>query len=236
MVGDSKIMYLSPGLYHRIIRPRWFTKTYIHDHIKSQFTVENKIVLDFGCGTGANCCMFGTEHYYGIDPDVNRVQFAKRLYPNHTFTIFDGKRIPMHNQTVDLLLIVAVLHHISNEQISEYLSEFHRVLKPDGKIIIIEPYLSRKKKFNNWFMTRYDDGEYIRNEDDYLQLFNNQRYDCTVLKKFQKLLLYNEIFFIAVPKPKNTQNDNPFLKPSFDEGVIPMNDTSQGKFFTNEAP
>ncbi|AKF96379.1 hypothetical protein J5TS2_24210 [Brevibacillus halotolerans] len=180
--------------------------------------------------------MFGTEHYYGIDTDVNRVQFAKRLYPNHTFTVFDGKRIPMHNQTVDLLLIVAVLHHISNEQISEYLSEFHRVLKPDGKIIIIEPYLSRKKKFNNWFMTRYDDGEYIRNEDDYLQLFNNQRYDCTVLKKFQKLLLYNEIFFTAVPKPKNTQNDNLFLKPSFNEGVIPMNHTSQGKFFTNEAP
>ncbi len=54
MEGESNIMYLSPRVYHRIVRPRWFTKTYIHDHIKSQFTVENKIELDFGCGTGAN--------------------------------------------------------------------------------------------------------------------------------------------------------------------------------------
>ncbi|WP_232697266.1 class I SAM-dependent methyltransferase [Brevibacillus daliensis] len=158
--------------------------------------------------------MFGTEHYYGIDPDANRVQFAKRLYPNYTFTVFDGKQIPMHNQTVDILLIVAVLHHISNEQIAEYLSEFQRVLKPEGKIIVIEPYLSPKKKFNNWFMTRYDDGEFIRNEDDYLQLFNNQLYDCTVLKKFRKLLLYNEIFFTAASKSNIAQNDKLFLNPS----------------------
>lgn len=190
-------MHLSPMLYHRIVRPRWFTKKYIHDHIKSRFSLADKTVLDLGCGTGANCSMCGPDQYYGIDPDANRIQFAKQLYPKHTFMVFDGKRLPLPNHSVDLIFIVAVLHHISNEQINEYLQEFHRVLKPEGNVVVIEPFLCRKNKFNNWFMTRYDNGEYIRKEEDYLQLFENQHYKCDVVKKFRKCLLYNEIFFSA---------------------------------------
>lgn len=192
-------MYFPPGLYHRFVRPQWFTKIYIHDHIQSRFALKNKIVLDFGCGTGANCCMCDATHYYGIDPDAHRIRYAKRLYPNHTFMIFDKSQIPLPDQSVDLILIVAVLHHISNEQIADYLHEFSRVLKPDGRIIAIEPYLGQTGKLNNWFMTRYDDGKYIRHEDDYLRLFRSERYECHVLKRFRKCLLYNEIFFTAAP-------------------------------------
>ncbi|WP_373231556.1 class I SAM-dependent methyltransferase [Cohnella sp.] len=162
--------------------------------------MENNIVLDFGCGTGANCCMSGADHYYGVDPDMQRIQFAKQLYPNHNFKVFDGKRLQIPDRTVDLILIVAVLHHIADDQITEYLSEFRRVLKPEGNMIVIEPYLSQTNKFNNWFMTRYDNGEYIRNEDNYLLLFQNQQYECRVLKKFRKCLLYNELFFTATPR------------------------------------
>lgn len=193
-------MYLTPRLYHSIVRPRWFTEKYIHNHIRDRFSLENKMVLDFGCGTGANCCISQAEHYCGIDLDSRRIGFAKRLFPNHTFVVFDGKQIPLPDQTVDLILIIAVLHHIPNELITDYLDEFRRVLKPSGNMAVIEPYLCQKNKFNNWFMKRYDDGNYICNENDYLQLFKNARYDCKVLEKFRKCFLYNEIFFSATPK------------------------------------
>lgn len=193
-------MYAPPWLYHRFVRPQWFTKIYIHNHIQNHFELKNKIVLDFGCGTGANSCICDEDHYYGIDPDANRIRFAKRLYPNHMFMVFDKYQIPMPDQSVDLILIVAVLHHISDEQITDYLHEISRVLKPEGKIIAIEPYLCRNHKLNNWFMSQYDDGEYLRYENNYLQLFKSQGYECHVLKKFRKCLLYNEIFFTAVQK------------------------------------
>lgn len=157
------------------------------------------MVLDFGCGTGANCSICRPEQYCGIDPDSKRVHFAKRSFPHYTFEVFDGKRLPLPDQTVDLILIVAVLHHISNGLIAEYLNEFRRVLKAEGNIMAIEPYLCQKSKFNNWFMNRYDQGEHIRKEEDYIQLFKDQNYDCQVLKKFKKCLLYNEIFFVAAP-------------------------------------
>ncbi|MNW35634.1 hypothetical protein D3C74_126340 [compost metagenome] len=85
--------------------------------------------------------MCDADHYYGVDPDAQRVQFAKRSYPNHTFMVFDKQRIPMPDQTVDFIFIIAVFHHISNEEISGYLNEFSRVIKPEGTMIVIEPYL-----------------------------------------------------------------------------------------------
>ncbi len=193
-------MELSPRLYHWLIRPRWSTKKYIHDHIKNYFPIDNKTVLDFGAGTGANCCLFAPSHYLGIDLDEKRIDFAKQLHPQHQFMVFDGNRILIQHQTVDYILIVAVLHHISTDQISGYLDEFRRILKPQGNIIVIEPYLNEKNKFNNWFMNWYDNGEYIRNEEGYLKLFKGQRYECNVLKKFKKCFLYNEILFKAAPK------------------------------------
>lgn len=197
-------MHLSPYLYHRLIRPNWFTKKYIHNHIKNHFNIDNKVVLDFGSGTGANCNMFAPAHYLGIDPDAKRIHFSKKLYPEYTFLVFDTVRIPIHNQMVDYILIVAVLHHISSEQLSGYLNEFQRVLKPQGKIIIIEPYVSIENKFRNWFMNRYDNGEFIRSENDYLSLFAKHRYECQVIKKFKKGLFYNEIFFSAAPSERGS--------------------------------
>jgi len=193
-------MHLTPRLYHNLVRPRWFTKKYIHDHINTHFIIENKTVLDFGCGTGANSDICCSDHYCGIDLDMKRINFARKLYPNHTFKPFDGKSISMNDHAADIIMIVAVLHHVTNDQIKKFLNEFHRVLKPGGTIIAIEPYLCPKRKFNNWFMKKWDNGEYIRDMDDYLSLFDKQLFDCRVLKKFRKCLLYNELFFTAIPK------------------------------------
>lgn len=50
-------------------------------------------------------------------------------------------------------------------------------MKPEGTMIVIEPYLCPEHKINNWFMNKYDNGEFIRSEDEYLQLFKRQQYD-----------------------------------------------------------
>jgi SAM-dependent methyltransferase len=199
MVVNTDRMPLSPQLYHWFVRPRWFTKKYIHDHIESHFVLDNKAVLDFGSGTGANCSICNPSHYLGIEPSVERVDLSKRLYPDHNFMIFDEKRIPAQNESVDFIIVVAVLHHISDDQIKDYLLEFERILKPGGRVIVMEPYLCNKKRFNNRFMNWYDDGDYIRHEDSYLELFQAGRFKCQVLKKFTKCFVYNEIFFSATP-------------------------------------
>ncbi|MFD3260448.1 methyltransferase domain-containing protein [Paenibacillus lentus] len=197
MAVFTDLMPLSPRLYHWFIRPRWFTKKYIHDHINSYFQLNDKSVLDFGSGTGANCCVCQPELYLGLEPDIQRVNLAKRLYPDHSFMQFDRTQIPIQDQSIDYIFVVAVLHHLHDDQITSYLVEFERILKPGGQVIVMEPYLCNKAIFNNRFMQWYDDGDYIRSEDDYMNLFQAGRFKCQVLKKFTKCFLYNEIFFSA---------------------------------------
>lgn len=193
------MMNLSPKLYHWIIRPRWLTKKYIHDHIEEHFELGEKSILDFGCGTGANSSICNCSGYLGIDPDSDRIKLAKKFYPNHQFENFDMNRIPSQDRTFDYVLALAVLHHIPNTLIAEYLKEFARILKPGGKVIVMEPFLCENHPFNNRFMQWYDAGEYIRKEEDYVTLFQSGSFECTVLKKFTKCMLYNELFFLAEP-------------------------------------
>lgn len=220
-------MPLSPQLYHWFIRPQYFTKKYIHNPINRYFTLNNKSVLDFGCGTGANCRICLSSRYLGIDPDDERVKLASQIYPEHAFKTFDKDRIPAQDGTFDYVLIIAVLHHIPNNLISIYLQEFERVLKPDGELIIIEPYICEKTRMNNRFMNWYDDGDYIRKEEDYLRLFRIGGFDCQVIHKFTKCFLYNEMFFCAKPQSKsdlavvadderNTNQLDPFMIPLTD--------------------
>lgn len=145
--------------------------------------------------------MFTTAFYVGVDPDEKRIDYARRMYPEHSFHVLRNHRLPAENQTVDYILIIAVLHHICSDEIAEYMNEFRRILKPGGTIIVMEPCLCRQNPICNRFMKWYDKGEYIREEEDYLDLFRSHDYDCTVLKRFRKCFLYNELFFCAIPKP-----------------------------------
>lgn len=143
--------------------------------------------------------MFKSSNYLGIDCDNKRIDYARRLNPGYNFDILQEKQIPAADNSVDYVLTISVLHHIPSEQLKDYIEEFQRVLKPDGKIIAIEPCFFNNHNFNNWFMSFFDKGKYIRNEDKYLSLFNNF-YKTEVLKRYNQLLFYNKLFFTATLK------------------------------------
>lgn len=71
----------------------------------------------------------------------------------------------------------------------------------------------------NW----YDDGDYIRYEDGYLNLFKNAEYDFQVLKRFKKCFVYNELFFHAAPKSKSSPSFSRFASADEDEMAITGN-------------
>ncbi|MFC0273395.1 class I SAM-dependent methyltransferase [Metabacillus herbersteinensis] len=191
-------MELSPSLYHWLVRPKWSTNKYIHRHVKEHFELDNRVLLDFGAGIGSNCTLSKPSHYFGIDPDEKRVHYAKKVYPEYSFNVFTGDRIPLEDHSVDMILIIAVLHHIPCEQIKMYMKEFQRILTLNsGAIIVMEPCFTDQKSICNWYMATHDKGKYIRNEEGYLNLFNEYGFQSKVLKKYRKCYFYNEVFFYA---------------------------------------
>lgn len=193
-------MELSPRLYRWLVRPKWFTKLYISNAMQQHFNFDNKRVLDFGCGIGTNCYLFNTASYIGVDCDQRRIDYAKHLYSDYQFYTVKENYIPIDNDSIDYIVIISVLHHISSEELSNYLQEFRRVLRPNGKIIIMEPCFFENSHLCNHFMSFFDRGKYIRNENEYLNLFYKHDYQTNKLKRFKQLFFYNKLIFSADPK------------------------------------
>jgi ubiquinone/menaquinone biosynthesis C-methylase UbiE len=189
-------MHLNPSIYQAIIRPKFAIKKYIKNVIQKEFDFNDKKVLDFGCGTGSNSFIFESKDYLGVDVDESRINFANKAFPQYTFKVIKDNTLPTEDNSLDYICIFAVIHHIPDNIFQEYIKEFKRVLKTDGKIVIIEPVLSDSHKFSNWFMKTFDAGEYIRYEEEYKKLLEKD-FVITVHKRFNKFFLYNELFFSA---------------------------------------
>jgi ubiquinone/menaquinone biosynthesis C-methylase UbiE len=53
----------------------------------------------------------------------------------------DARRLPVRTASRDVAVVQGGLHHLlSLDEVREALAEMHRVLRPDGRVIIIEPW------------------------------------------------------------------------------------------------
>lgn len=106
---------------------------------------ENYTVLEVGVGTGfvaSQICpqLSQGSIYYCTDISDNILNAAKKnLKPQDyrcriEFLKIDGKSYPFPDNSIDIVTINSVLHHIPN--IPSFFSEMKRVLKPGGKMVI----------------------------------------------------------------------------------------------------
>ena len=106
----------------------------------------NKVtnILDVGCGTGLYWPVLARygEDISGIDSSESMIGEAKRLVTaknlDHiTASVQNSGDIQFPDGTFDVVLCVDALHHIP--QLGKAVGEFHRVLKPGGRFLAVEP-------------------------------------------------------------------------------------------------
>ena len=125
-------------------------------------------VLDVGCGTGEFAPFFSVEQYDGIDIDPSNIAYAKRHFP-HRFQTADAMHLPFADASFDAVLVVGVLHHLSLEQCERVCAEMIRVLKQNGRLLIMED--TKSTRFITELMHRLDQGAYIRTKAEWEELF-----------------------------------------------------------------
>ena len=106
-------------------------------------------VLDFGAGT---CWLSKMIWRLGcpvvaLDVSEKALAFGKRLFDEfpvplkpdceYEFSVFDGRRIELPDESIDRIVCYDVFHHVPNPE--EVMREFHRVLAPGGVIGFNEP-------------------------------------------------------------------------------------------------
>ncbi|OGY43949.1 MAG: hypothetical protein A2729_01340 [Candidatus Buchananbacteria bacterium RIFCSPHIGHO2_01_FULL_39_14] len=105
----------------------------------------NKYVLDIGCGNGAT--LLYLQKYFNIrglgvdisDQVVNELQL-KLKNNNLSFAINDHRDLSsLDSNQFDIILSFGVIEHFAEYGLA--LSEARRVLKPGGKLVLIQPHL-----------------------------------------------------------------------------------------------
>lgn len=104
-----------------------------------KYIKDSEKILDLGCGNGRLFELFQDKNvkYIGVDSSEKFIQKARGKYGDH-FQVTDILSLPFFNNYFDSIWSIAVFHHIpSNELHLEVLEELKRVLKKDGRIIMI---------------------------------------------------------------------------------------------------
>ncbi len=131
-----------------------------------------KKILDVGCGTGEYSDCFNPQNYIGIDISHDYIKHARKT-KDRKFLVMDATNLSFPNNCFDIILIVAILHHLDDKQASRVLKEAKRVLKSNGRILIMED--AKIKDLDNLivrFIQRYDLGAKIRTPQTYRDMFS----------------------------------------------------------------
>ncbi|MEM3699997.1 MAG: class I SAM-dependent methyltransferase [Candidatus Bathyarchaeia archaeon] len=106
-------------------------------------------VLDVGCGTGRfsislfvakNCLLYALD----LSIDMLKQALAKDKSKRILWIRGDGQRLPFRDSVFDCVYMTLVIHHIEDKKLA--LQEIHRVLKKNGKCVIMTNSHARIKK------------------------------------------------------------------------------------------
>jgi len=115
-------------------------------------------VLDLGCGNGRLYDLFKNKQidYIGVDNSESLINFAQRKHPKAKFILSDVLNLPFFDHEFDVVISVAMLHHIPSEELRiKAFKEIKRVLKKDGMVIITVWNLRQLKlifKYKLWHL------------------------------------------------------------------------------------
>lgn len=92
-------------------------------------------ILEIGCGNGWNMSRFAQNGRvaFGLDAIPERVELAKSHGPA---LLADGLRLPFADESLDMIYIQHVLHHIGD--VDRALLEVRRCLRPGGVLFLVE--------------------------------------------------------------------------------------------------
>lgn len=116
-----------------------------HQHNKLIATnISGLRVLDVGCGYGSLVDFLKKEGWdaEGIDNDPGSYHVAKKIFPNAELELRDAKEIGDYygNNTFNTIILKDCLHHlIGEEDLEVYFLNFQRVLKNNGRLVVLEP-------------------------------------------------------------------------------------------------
>ncbi len=112
-------------------------------------------IIDIGCGYGIPAVwllsLFPQAKVYGVDPDQKRVRIASRAFGDRgSATVGKAPDLPASlPDQADAVLMLDIIHLISDDELKLTLQQLHRKILPEGKLILRTTVPSRERTL--WF-------------------------------------------------------------------------------------
>jgi len=124
------------------------------DETYNRYTNDIDLIVDVACGTGdmmgywkkqANKNGRKIGKLLGVDPSEGMVGVGKEKFPDFDFIISHATEIPLEDESADILSISYGIRNVVKRQ--EAFTEFARVIKTGGYVVILEFTKDDKKGF-----------------------------------------------------------------------------------------
>ncbi len=195
---------------------------HVNRYIFAANFVKNKIILDAACGTGygSNYLSNYATTVYGIDIDDETIEKNKKIYNknNLIFSIGSIYNLPYNDNMFDVIVSFETIEHVDDG--NKVLSEFKRVLKSDGILIISTP--NKQINIDRRLINPFHKQEYFENE--FRELLLN--YFTNIIINYQSNYFTNIIFY------QNLNYETEYFSTDIDnlkEGIIEKKDFSLNK-------
>ena len=115
--------------------------TKLRERIATSFSGYER-VLDIGCGGGEQAGALvsaGIPQVHAIDASPYMVAHARDSYPEIPFAVKAAEQTGFADAEFDAVCVSFVFHEIPPKFAEQAIAEIHRILKPNGELIIAEP-------------------------------------------------------------------------------------------------
>jgi SAM-dependent methyltransferase len=132
-----------------------------------------QVVLDVGCGPAYYFERLPRGvRYFGFDTSERYIAYARRKWGDRAdfrTEIFSEEHLD-ELPPVDSVMLLGLLHHLSDEQARGLLNLAGRALAPDGRVISVDTcFEPRQGRISRW-MSANDRGEHVRSPEAFVAL------------------------------------------------------------------
>lgn len=137
----------APGFLGLWLNPFYHSRSGLRKAISQMASSMSGRVLDVGCGRKPYRELFSANEYVGLEIDTpeNRANKQADFF-------YDGCQFPFSDRDFDGIVCNQVLEHVFKPD--PFLGEIHRVLKPDGLLLLTVPFVWDEHE-QPWDYARY---------------------------------------------------------------------------------
>lgn len=131
---ESKLAFYESGLHDAAFIEQLLNK---HGH-----TMENKVVLDYGCSVGRitkGALTFKPKRLFGCDISLPHLELAKKDVPDAEY-FHMTENLPEFPESPEIIYSLIVLQHNRPSLMKDYIHKILNVLAPDGVAVLHMPY------------------------------------------------------------------------------------------------